>query len=90
MPLIAVAIVATFHLPDAIEVSLLALALSPAPPILPKKQIKAHGEPSYAIGLLVFAAVVAVVYIPAAIELLNKCCGRPSICRSGPSLILCL
>jgi bile acid:Na+ symporter, BASS family len=77
MPLIAVAIVATFHLPETIEVSLVALALSPAPPILPKKQIKAHGEPSYAIGLLVIAAVVSVIYIPAAIELLDKLLQTP-------------
>ncbi|KAF0136276.1 MAG: hypothetical protein FD148_267 [Methylocystaceae bacterium] len=46
MPVVAVAIVAAFNLPEAIEVSLVALAVSPAPPILPKKQIKAHGEPS--------------------------------------------
>ena len=72
MPVFAVAMVAAFDLPEALEVSLVALAVSPAPPLLPKKQIKAHGEPSYAIGLLVVAAVVAVVYIPVVFELLNR------------------
>lgn len=84
MPVVAVAIVAAFDLPDAIEVSLVALAVSPAPPILPKKQIKAHGEPSYAIGLLVFAAVIAVVYIPVTIELLSQFLQTPVHMRAWP------
>ena len=72
MPLLAAAIVWAFDLHEAVEVSLVALAVSPVPPLLPKKQIKAHGEPSYAIGLLVVAAAVAVVFIPFAIELLGQ------------------
>ena len=84
MPVVAGAIVAAFDLPEAVEVSLVALAVSPAPPILPKKQIKAHGEPSYAIGLLVVAAVVAVVYIPVAIELLNRFLQMPVHMRAWP------
>jgi len=72
MPVLAAAIVWAFDLHEAVEVSLVALAVSPVPPLLPKKQIKAHGEPSYAIGLLVVAATVAVVFIPFAIELLGQ------------------
>ncbi len=72
MPVLAAMIVWAFDLHEAVEVSLVALAVSPVPPLLPKKQIKAHGEPSYAIGLLVVAAAVAVVFIPFAIELLGQ------------------
>jgi BASS family bile acid:Na+ symporter len=72
MPLIAIAIVVAFDLSSAIEIALVALAVSPVPPLLPKKQIKAHGEPSYAIGLSVAAAVVAVVFIPVAAEFLGR------------------
>ncbi len=72
MPVLAAAIVWAFDLHEAVEVSLVALAVSPVPPLLPKKQIKAHGEPSYAIGVLVVAAAVAVVFIPFAIELLGQ------------------
>lgn len=72
MPVLAAAIVWAFDLHEAVEVSLVALAVSPVPPLLPKKQIKAHGEPSYAIGLLVVAAAIAVVFIPFAIELLGQ------------------
>jgi len=84
MPLLAVAIVWAFDLHEAVEVSLVALAVSPVPPLLPKKQIKAHGEPSYAIGLLVVAAAVAVVFIPFAIELLGQFFQMPVHMKVSP------
>lgn len=68
MPLMAAAMARTFDLPQAIEVALVALAVSPVPPLLPKKQIKARGEPSYAIGLLVVAAFIAILFVPIAVE----------------------
>src|SRR5271157_5033442 len=71
MPLVAAAMAWRFDLPEAVEVSLVALAVSPVPPLLPKKQIKAHGEPSYAIGLLVGAALVAILFVPIAVELIG-------------------
>jgi BASS family bile acid:Na+ symporter len=71
MPLVAAAMAWGFDLPQAVEVALVALAVSPVPPLLPKKQIKAHGQPSYAIGLLVGAALVAVLFVPIAVELLG-------------------
>jgi BASS family bile acid:Na+ symporter len=71
MPLVAAAMAWTFDLPGAVEVALVALAVSPVPPLLPRKQMKAHGEPSYAIGLLVAAALVAVLFVPIAVELIG-------------------
>ncbi len=71
MPLVAAAMARVFDLPEAVEIALVALAVSPVPPVLPKKQIKAHGDVAYAIGLLVFAAAVAVVFVPLAVELIG-------------------
>ncbi len=71
MPIVAAAMAWIFDLPEAVEMSLVALAVSPVPPVLPKKQVKAHGEPSYAIGLLVGAALVAILFVPVAIELVG-------------------
>ncbi len=71
MPLVAAAMAWTFDLPVAVEVALVALAVSPVPPLLPKKQIKAGGEPSYAIGLLVVAALIAILFVPLAVELVG-------------------
>jgi len=84
MPVLAAAIVWAFDLHEAVEVSLVALAVSPVPPLLPKKQIKAHGEPSYAIGLLVVAAAVAVIFIPFAIELLGRFFQTPAHMKVWP------
>ena len=71
MPIVAAAMAWIFDLPEAVEMSLVALAVSPVPPLLPKKQVKAHGEPSYAIGLLVGAALVAILLVPVAVELVG-------------------
>jgi bile acid:Na+ symporter, BASS family len=77
MPLVAAAMAWAFDLPEAVEISLVAVAVSPVPPILPKKQTKAHGEASYAIGLQVAIAAVAALFIPLAVELLGLTFQRP-------------
>jgi len=71
MPVAVAVVVKVFDLRQAVEVALVALAISPVPPLLPKKQVKADGSPSYAIGLLILSAVVAIVFIPVAVELLG-------------------
>ncbi len=71
MPLLAIGVVKIFELRTAVEATLVALAISPVPPLLPKKQIKAGGIGPYALGLLILMALVAIVAIPAWIELLG-------------------
>ncbi len=71
MPLVAAAMAWRFNLPQAVEEALVALAVSPVPPLLPRKQIKARGESSYAIGLLVMAALIAILFVPVAVELVG-------------------
>jgi bile acid:Na+ symporter, BASS family len=68
MPLVAAALVVLFELPTAVKVALVALAVSPVPPILPQKELKAEGHASYAIGLLVAIAVLAIVIVPIAVS----------------------
>jgi len=75
MPLFAAALVALFDLHPAVEIALIALAVSPVPPVLPKKQVKAGGRGSYAMGLLVAAAVLAIVFVPLAVGLLGRVFG---------------
>jgi BASS family bile acid:Na+ symporter len=64
MPLFAAAVAAAFALHPAVEIALLALAVSPVPPILPKKEVKAGGRASRAMGVLVAAALLAIVFVP--------------------------
>jgi len=56
----------------AIKIALVALAVSPVPPVLPGKQFKAGGSAGYTIGLLVGAAVVSIVLVPLEIEILGR------------------
>lgn len=76
MPLAATALIVAFDLPAAVRVALVALAISPVPPILPKKELKAEGHASYAIGLLVAMAVLAIVMVPMAVSFLTAAFGR--------------
>lgn len=71
MPIVTVLMSLGFSLLHGVEVALVALALSPVPPILPGKQIKAGGTGSYAVALLAISAVVAIVFIPVALALLG-------------------
>ena len=70
MPLVAAGMAATFALKPAVKIALIALALSPIPPLLPKKQLKEGGEASQAVGFLVAASVLAIVITPAGLSLL--------------------
>jgi len=75
MPAVAVGLAYTFALHPAVKIALVALALSPVPPILPKKQFKAGGSSNYVHGLLVAAALVAIVFVPLALEVVERVFG---------------
>jgi len=71
MPLVAAGLAAAFDLGVPVEAVLIALAVSPVPPVLPRKELKAGGRASYAVGLLVAAALLAIVFVPLAVEVLG-------------------
>ncbi len=75
MPLVAVAIAINFELNHALEVALILLALSPVPPILPRKEIDAGGPRWYVLGLLAAASLVAIVVVPAGLALIGRIFG---------------
>jgi BASS family bile acid:Na+ symporter len=72
MVIFAVALKLTFHLAPAVKIAVVALALSPVPPALPRKALKSGGTGSYAIGLVVSAALLSLVLIPGWLELLGS------------------
>jgi bile acid:Na+ symporter, BASS family len=72
MPLFAVALAKSFDFTPLVKAALVLLAISPLPPIFPKKSQKAGGRFSYAIGLLVTATVVSIFFIPLAMKLLGR------------------
>jgi len=78
MPLFAAALASAFDLHPAVKLALITLAVAPIPPMLPKKAMKAGGESSYAIGLLVAAALLSIALTPLAVDLLGKAFGTPA------------
>jgi BASS family bile acid:Na+ symporter len=72
MPVFAAVFIRVFDLHPAVKIALVALSVSPVPPILPRKELKAGGKASYTIGLLVGAALLAIVFVPLALEVLGR------------------
>jgi BASS family bile acid:Na+ symporter len=77
MPLISVCAAVAFELDPVLEAALVAMALSPIPPILPAKELKAGGSRQYVIGLISVSALVSIVFVPVAATLLGRAFGRP-------------
>ena len=75
MPLAALAIGAPFDLHPAVKIALIVIAVSPTPPIFPKKALKAGGTETYTIGLLTAIAGLSVVVIPLSMEILAAITG---------------
>ena len=76
MPIVAVALWAAYDFPPAVQVALITLSVSPVPPILPKKGLKAGGRESYTIGLLVAVALLSVVTVPLAVKVVGRVIGH--------------
>jgi BASS family bile acid:Na+ symporter len=76
MPAFVIAATLLVPLAPAIKIALVALAVSPVPPILPGKQEKAGGKASHAIGLLVAAALLSLILVPAAMEVVGRAFDR--------------
>ncbi len=75
MPLFAVLVGLSFELPPPVEIALIALSVSPIPPILPNKALKAGGEENYTIGLLVATALLSIVLVPLTMEFFERVSG---------------
>jgi len=75
MPFFAVWVALNFDLNRAVLTALMLLALSPVPPVLPSKQIKAGGNTHYVVGLLVVAALGAIFVVPAGVAAVGRVFG---------------
>ena len=90
MPLAAVAFAAPFDLHPAVKITLLVISVSPPPPILPLKALKAGGTEAYTIGLLVAAAVLSIVVIPLSLEVFEEFIGVSLAIGAGEVAALAL
>jgi predicted Na+-dependent transporter len=64
MPLIAVLMVSILGLSPPVKIALVALSMSPVPPLFPPKVLASRGSASYAVSLLGTAAVLSLVLVP--------------------------
>jgi BASS family bile acid:Na+ symporter len=71
MPVVTVALVRTFEFTRVVEISLLALAISPVPPLLPQREGKARGRRPYGLALMATFGVLSIVLVPLAAEILG-------------------
>lgn len=83
MPVLVVLMVELLDLRTAVEATLISLAISPVPPLLPKKHGKAGGLHSYGLGLMVVLALAAIPAIPISVRLLEIVFARPFVIREG-------
>ena len=77
MPVVALIIARVFSFEPVVEVALVALALSPVPPLLPGKETKGGGNGAFAVGLLAVIGLLSIVSIPASLELFERMFGYP-------------
>jgi BASS family bile acid:Na+ symporter len=76
MPVVALVLDRTFDFRPTAEIVLVALALSPVPPLLPRKETKLGGNTSYALGLMALLSLLSIVVVPLALELVERFVGR--------------
>lgn len=75
MPVVAIILARFFDFDRNVEVALIALSLSPIPPLLPGKETKAGGSGAFAVGLLAALALFSIVTIPASLAFLGRLFG---------------
>jgi BASS family bile acid:Na+ symporter len=88
VPLVALAITQAFDLQPAVEVAIVALSISPVPPVLPIQTGKAGGESAYAIGLLTFDSLAAIVFVPVSVMALAALLGGTAPLAGRPVAVL--
>lgn len=91
MPMVAAAFVVAFNLPPAVKVALVALAVSPVPPLLPGKELRAGGRSSYAVGLFSVIAAISIITVPLTVALFARAFHRTAdispLAVAGPVLM---
>ena len=90
VPLVALAVTQALDLQPAVEVAIVALSISPVPPVLPIQAGKAGGESAYAIGLLTVVSLAAIVLVPLSVVALAALLGGTAPLAGRPVAVLML
>jgi BASS family bile acid:Na+ symporter len=77
MPLFAVGLVTMVELKPPLRLALVTLAISPIPPLIPKKMVQAGGRVEYVTGLLIAIGLLAIIFVPLALEVMERVFNLP-------------
>jgi bile acid:Na+ symporter, BASS family len=88
VPLVAVLAAMSLKLRPPIEISLLALAISPVPPKMPRKAKHLTGADAYAVGLVTVLSLLSLLWVPLGVEFFGKLFGFPIHMGATPLLSL--
>lgn len=72
MPAFAIVLATLFDLNPAVRLALGALAISPLPPLWPKRALNAGGSSAFTIGLLAAVSLLTIVTIPIAMKIYER------------------
>ena len=78
MPIFVGLLVAVFNFQPVVAVALVALAVSPVPPILPNKALKSGGGKSFTFGLLAAVSLLSIVTIPLSLKVFEFAFSHPT------------
>jgi predicted Na+-dependent transporter len=76
LPFFAAALASYFALRPAIAIALIALAVSPVPPVFPGKELKLGAHPDYVFGLFGASTLLAIVLAPLTVALIGVAFSR--------------
>jgi BASS family bile acid:Na+ symporter len=83
MPAVVVVLTRLFAFRQVVEIALVALAISPVPPLLPQREAKAGGDAQYGLGLMAILALLSIAMVPLALEILGRISGPPLAMSAG-------
>jgi BASS family bile acid:Na+ symporter len=72
MPAVALALCAIFNPPPAVKIALVTLSVSPVPPLFQNQALKKGGREDQTVATMTTTALLAIAFIPLAVELLGK------------------
>jgi bile acid:Na+ symporter, BASS family len=72
MPAVTILLSSAFDFTRTVEIALMALALSPVPPLLPQREMRAGGDSSFALGLMATLALLSILVVPLGLEILQR------------------
>ena len=86
MLIFAIIVNRIFNLHGVVEIALVALALSPVPPLIPNRLLKAGGSVSFSFGLLAAVSLLSIVIVPGVLWIMDAVFGLHANVSEGAVL----